>query len=53
VEIHLNLGNFASLPMALMVSTEGAGLDTGPVVDEAAIFRERLAQDMKQLRSRH
>jgi hypothetical protein len=33
-----------------MVSTKGTSLDTGPVVDEAADFKERLAQDMKQLR---
>jgi hypothetical protein len=58
-ETGVNLDNYYklrienALPVALMVSTEGAGLDTGPVVDEAAIFRERLAQDMKQLRSRH
>ena len=39
-----------ALPAAPMVSTKGTSLDTGPVVDEAADFKERLAQDMKQLR---
>jgi hypothetical protein len=55
-ETGVNLDNYYklrienALPMALMVSTEGANLDTGPVVDEAAIFKERLARDMLQLR---
>ena len=39
-----------ALPAAPMVSTKGTSLDTGPVVDEAVDFKERLAQDMKQLR---
>jgi hypothetical protein len=39
-----------ALPATPMVSAKGTSSDTGPVVDEAADFKKRLAQDMKQLR---
>jgi hypothetical protein len=46
----LKLGIRNALSATPVVSTKGTSLDTEPVVDEAANFRGRLAQDMKQLR---
>ena len=44
----LRIGN--TLSAVPVVFAKGTSLDTEPVVDEAADFKGRLAQDMKQLR---
>ena len=55
-ETGVNLDNYyklrirKALPAAPMVFAKGASLDTKPVVNEAANFGGRLAQDMNQLR---
>jgi hypothetical protein len=50
LDSYYKLGIRNALSATPMVSTKGTSLDTEPVVDEAANFRGRLAQDMKQLR---
>jgi hypothetical protein len=47
---YYKLGIRGALSATPMVFAKGTSLDTEPVVDEAADFKGRLAQDMKQLR---